>query len=267
MEKYGLIGGSLSHSMSPFIHEQLFKLSGRNAEYKLYEVESVSEFVKKHPNMDGYSVTIPHKEECYRSAVGLHKSALPYGAVNCVDAKGVGYNTDVDGFRMSVKEIIDSFDIKVLLLGFGGVGKMIAKQFNPSKLTIAMRNTSAESIKSVYNLVGNNVTITTFDKIPQKNFDLIVNSTPIGMFPNTSDSPVSDDVVSKCKAVYDTVYNPLKTQLILQGEKHSIKVKGGLDMLVFQAMVAHLYWYDGKFDLHDVMKIAMDVEDILMQKE
>ena len=267
MKKYGIVGSSLGHSMSPFIHKALFALSGREVSYDVYEVDSISSFNLNNPDMTGYNITIPHKVDAYHNASSIHESALPYGAVNCVDCNGVGYNTDVAGFRMSVLEIIENFDIKVLLLGFGGVGKMVAKQFNPSKLTIAIRNTSLDRLTEVYELVGNGVRVVGLDSIPLEEYDLVVNSTPIGMYPNAGVSPVSDSVISRCSAVYDMVYNPLETKFIIQGNNHNAKVKGGIDMLVYQAVVAHKYWYGAEFDMVDVEKIVIDVKCVLGQKE
>ncbi len=267
MEEYGLIGAKLAHSMSPFIHEALFKLSNRDASYKLYEVSSVKEFLKLHPDMDGYSVTIPHKEEGFRLATSLHESAMPYGAINCVDASGVGYNTDVDGFRMSVLGVIKDFNVKVLLLGFGGVGKMIAKQFEPNRLTIAVRNTSDENIMDIHSRIGNKVRVVSFDDIPSEEYDLVVNSTPVGMYPNSDECVISEDIISKCKVVYDTVYNPLDTKLIKIGKSCGVTVKGGIDMLVYQAVVAHKYWYDAQFNAVDIIQIINDVKDVLRQEE
>ena len=267
MEKYGLIGGSLAHSMSPFIHNALFKLSNRDAVYDLYEVPSVKSFVDNNPDMNGYSVTIPHKEDGYLMVNSLHESALPYGAINCVDSKGVGYNTDVDGFRMSISEVVNDFNVKALLLGFGGVGKMIAKQFNCDALTIAVRNNTDDKINAIKKMVGSEVRVVEFDNIPNEKYDLLVNATPIGMYPKSNNCPVNESVIDNCNVVYDTIYNPLETQLIKTATKLGKTVKGGIDMLVYQAVVAHKYWYGAEFKKEQVDKIISDVENVLLQKE
>jgi len=101
MKKYGLLGKKLGHSLSPFIHNILFEINGIKAEYKLYETDNVSDFVKNNV-LDGFNVTIPYKKDIIDLCNNLHSSAAISGAVNCVDKCLNGYNTDVYGYRKSV---------------------------------------------------------------------------------------------------------------------------------------------------------------------
>ena len=267
MEKYCLLGKKLSHSMSPFIHNELFNLSKKEGVYELLELENLDNFNQIIEKYNSFNVTIPYKECVYKLCDSIDKSAIPYRAVNCVDKNRKGYNTDVDGFRKSVESIISSYDIKVLLLGFGGVGKMIAKQFNSEKLTIAIRNITDEKIKDIKSFLGNGVTIVDIEKNILGNFDLIVNATPIGMYPNVDFSPIPMSVVKNSKAVYDTIYNPYQTKLLEYAKECNIPYKCGLDMLVYQAVVSHEYWYCAKFSSEDIRVLIKKVKDYMENRK
>ena len=131
MEQYTLIGHPLGHSMSPFIHERLFAMAGREASYTLTDI-APEHLAGKEPylrSLQGFNITIPHKMAIIPIVDELDESAKRYNSVNCVanqNGKLIGYNTDCDGFTMSVKEY--PMDGKVLLIGCGGVGRMIATE-------------------------------------------------------------------------------------------------------------------------------------------
>ena len=131
MEQYTLIGHPLGHSMSPFIHERLFAMAGREASYTLTDI-APEHLEGKEPylrSLQGFNITIPHKMAIIPIVDELDESAKRYNSVNCVanqNGKLIGYNTDCDGFTMSVKEY--PMDGKVLLIGCGGVGRMIATE-------------------------------------------------------------------------------------------------------------------------------------------
>jgi len=263
MKKYGLIGRNLGHSMSKIIHDQLFALSGRQAQYDIYDVDSVQEFLAVSSDVIGYNVTIPYKEEIFKLLDNLHCNAEMYRSVNCVDCNGVGYNTDVDGFRQSVEQVIMGYDVKALILGFGGVGKMIAKQFDASKLTIAIRNIDEAKCHEIFSLIGDNVKIVDFNNIPIEEYEIIINATPIGMFPNVDACPVPCEVISYASVVYDTIYNPISTKLINRARDCGVTAKSGLDMLVYQAAVAHKYWYGAVFNKKDIDDIVINIGQML----
>ena len=131
MNKYTLIGGKLGHSLSPQIHERLFALKGRQAEYSLTEIseEELKAGRSRLETFAGLNVTIPHKLKVMPLLDRLDRSAELYGAVNCIDNEGgvlTGYNTDCDGFLESVRAMGASLSGNVLLIGCGGVGRMIA---------------------------------------------------------------------------------------------------------------------------------------------
>lgn len=252
MKKYGLLGKKLGHSLSPFIHNKLFEISGVNAEYKLYETDDIKSFVTSNC-LDGFNITIPYKKDMFKLCTSLHESASSLGVVNCVDSKLSGYNTDVYGYRQSIKQLAD-FEGKVLLLGCGGVGSMIAKQYKEDNLWIAVRNLASkyEDIKNQFP----NAHIVDYNDVPNIKFDLICNSTPVGMYPDINNSPIGIEVVSRAKAVYDTIYNPYQTKLLKYAQGLGIKYKNGLEMLVLQAAKSHEYWYGGKFSDSDIASIT-----------
>lgn len=272
--KFGLLGGKLGHSLSPFIHNLLFEASGMRAEYKLYEAKSVQEFLNNYPTLDGFNITIPYKKDIVCHCTKLDKSAKSLGVVNCVDKNMVGYNTDVYGYTKSVGELGINNNSKVLLLGCGGVGSMIAKQYKPENLVIAVRNISKEKVnriklefgnvevidiaklKDEFNdLVEQNDALNVNNLICEEQFDLVVNSTPCGMYPNVEDSPIDENAVKLAKACYDTIYNPYTTKLLEISQQAGLKCKNGLEMLVLQAVKSHEYWYGGSFKQNDIEQI------------
>lgn len=264
MEKFGLLGKKLGHSLSPFIHNILFEISGVKAEYKLYQTDNVLEFVKNY-HLDGFNVTIPYKKDIYSLCKDIHSSAKSLGTVNCVDSKLTGYNTDIYGYRKSVSEIESDFSSKVLLLGCGGVGSMIAKQYDTHNLWIAIRNLTEEKVSNI-KATYEGVKVLDINNIPNERFDLIVNSTPVGMYPDIESSPIPQYVVENSKAVYDTIYNPYTTKLLSYAESSGKPFKNGLDMLVLQAVKSHQYWYGGSFEEGDILKLISLTKEELEKK-
>ena len=224
MKKYALIGHPLGHSMSPFIHKRLFEEAGRQAEYTLEDIppeslkEKLPELLK---SVTGLNVTIPHKVPVIDYVDKLDESALRYNSVNCICGKdGVltGYNTDCDGFLRSVPE--NALGGKVLLLGCGGVGRMMAIEAarHGADITMAiipeaqdMADCLKREIVEKYPRIS--VKIVMMNEISGK-FDLLVNATPVGMYPKSDACPVSEEVIGNCGAVFDAIYNPTKTKLV-----------------------------------------------------
>lgn len=253
MLKFGLLGKKLGHSLSPFIHTLLFDASGITAEYKLYQTDDVTEFWQN-ADLDGFNVTIPYKVDIYNLCSDVHSSAANIGAVNCVDSRRVGYNTDVYGYTKSVAEVCDDFGAKVLLLGCGGAGSMVAKQYEGKNLVIAVRNATASKISSISKEFGG-ATVCDISQIPLQKYRLLCNATPVGMAGFEQKSPVGDDVICCADAVYDLIYNPQKTPLLSAAERLGKRCKNGLDMLVYQAAKSHKIWYGGEFEGSDIAEI------------
>lgn len=272
---YGLIGHPLSHSLSPQIHQKLFELSSnKNSTYKLIDIlpSKFSTFIDKPPNLDGFNITIPYKIKMFAKLKQLDLTAKKYGCVNTVNREpnGIykGYNTDVLGFLKSISSEGIYLNKNVLLLGCGGVGRMIAIETISQKgnLTIAIKNSSiqkaqklkAEIIKQ-YKLA--NIQIVDINKISNVYFDVLINATPCGMFPEISQMPVSPKVCSKVSAIFDLIYNPHETMLMKTGKAYGAKIIGGMDMLVWQAAYAQQIWNNTTFVESDIKNLINEMKN------
>ncbi|MCC8111872.1 MAG: shikimate dehydrogenase [Ruminococcus sp.] len=269
MEKYTLIGHPLGHSMSPFIHERLFAMSGKEAEYSLTDIapENLTEKKAFLRDLKGFNITIPHKMAIIPLVDKLDDSAKRYNSVNCVanvDSQLVGYNTDCDGFTMSVKDY--PMDGKVLLIGCGGVGRMMATEAlrSGADLTIGIIPQDEQLVKQFLAEVREtmpeaNVQYRLTTEI-QDSFDVILNASPVGMFPKINACPVPDILIEKASHFFDVVYNPMETLLLQKAKSLGKVAKGGAAMLVLQAVRAHEIWYGGNFTQTQINSIIRNME-------
>ena len=272
MEQYTLIGHPLGHSMSPFIHERLFAMAGREASYTLTDIapehlEGKEPFLR---SLQGFNITIPHKMAIIPMADELDESAKRYNSVNCVanqNGKLVGYNTDCDGFTMSVKDY--PMDGKVLLIGCGGVGRMIATEAlrHGADLTIGIIPQDKELVEEFIReakqtmpdaKVQYAVTADIHDK-----FDVIINASPVGMFPKVDACPVSDELIDGADYFFDVIYNPTKTLFLRKALEKGKVAKGGAAMLVLQAVRAHEIWNDDSYSDAQIESIICDMEELI----
>ncbi len=253
--RYGLIGEKLGHSYSKEIHESI-------ADYE-YEIHPVSKddfdsFMRKKP-FEAINVTIPYKEKVIPYLDGLDENARSIGAVNTIvneNGKYIGHNTDFDGFLYTVKKCgITVAGKKALVLGKGGASKAIIA---------ALRSLGAKSIITVYYKQAPGCL--TYEECKRLNpdADIIVNTTPVGMFPDNDSSPIDITDYPSCFAVLDVIYNPLHTKLLKQAESLGITCSGGLPMLVAQAVYASEYFR--KIKLYDNEKDYGILIDDLTEK-
>ncbi len=271
MAKFGLIGHPLGHSMSPLIHEKLFALSGKSdCTYELIDIDpaDLSSSGEMLHELQGFNVTIPHKQGVIPLMDELGASAERYNSVNCVhndNGKFVGYNTDCDGFVLSSEKLL--LGGKVLLVGCGGVGRMIAIEAlrHGADLTIAiipqdkaLADKLIEEVNSKFEAPS--VKVVLVSEI-EGEYDLLVNATPVGMYPKTEAVAVSDEIIANCTNVFDVIYNPTETLLMKKARAMGKTAVGGAAMLVYQAVKAHEIWYGGKFSTEDVDSIIRAVED------
>lgn len=220
---YGLLGETLGHSFSPQIHACL-----GDYEYKLFEVapEDLGDFLRS-GSFEGLNVTIPYKKAVMPYLAEISENAKVIGSVNTITVlpNGTlrGDNTDYDGFLYLVRRSgIAVNGKKALVLGTGGASLPVKK---------VLSDLGAREIISISRTGENN-----YQNL-EKHFDadLIVNTTPVGMYPNNLQAPLSLDGFSHLSGVLDIVYNPQKTQLILDAEQRGIPAFSGLTMLVAQA--------------------------------
>lgn len=229
MNSFGLLGEKLSHSFSPFIHELLGYY-----EYKLYEKQTseLDEFFRhaNHDSFDGLNVTIPYKKEVIKYCRSLSDAAQIIGSVNTIirlpDGNFHGDNTDLFGFAYLLKKAeINPFGKKAIILGGGG-----------SSLTVqtVLRDMKAREIIIISRSGNSNNNYENINR--QYDAEIIINTTPVGMYPNNGASPLGDlSMFKKCRAVIDLIYNPAKTELLMQAEDLKIPYANGLAMLVAQA--------------------------------
>lgn len=265
-KKFGLIGYPLGHSMSQIIHNELFKISNIDADYEMIEVAPENlgkEFEERLKTLNGFNVTIPHKINIIPFLDELSVKADLFGAVNTVEVredKIIGHNTDCSGFLRALEMADIELGGNVLLCGSGGVSRMLAFEtvLAGADLTIAVREADLKAADVIKNEIkeklGKDAEIILLSEA-QKGYDLIINGTPVGMFPNVDACPLAEEVVKSAKAVFDVIYNPTRTKLIKYAKEAGIKCSSGLSMLVWQAAVAEEIWNGVKFSNEDVQKV------------
>lgn len=274
-KKFAVIGHPIGHTMSPFIHKRLFEIQGIDAEYTKLDIapENLArEYNKTLSKLDGYNITIPHKQNIIPLIDKIDDKAKMYGSVNTVaNLNGVatGYTTDPDGFLKALESAGIALGGRVVILGCGGVARTMAYEVALKNLPV-MFAVRIEDVKIAENLcedIKNTINGASADycTIPQLsgNIDVLVNATPIGMYPKIENVPVSDKIIDSCAAVFDAVYNPLETLLVIKAKANGAKAVGGMSMLVWQAVVSHEKWDGSVYDPDDIAKLCIDVSEEL----
>lgn len=255
MEKYGCIGKKLTHSFSKEIHK---KLGSYN--YELIELaeEEVAPFLEK-KDFKAINVTIPYKQTVMPHLDFISNIAKQIGAVNTVvnkDGRLYGYNTDYHGIKALIKRLdISLKGKKVLVLGTGGTGKtaaLVARDMGAYKVITVSRNKTNEHIN--------------YDEAVKYHSDaqIIINTTPVGMYPNCDQTPINLFEFHSLEGVVDAVYNPLSTNFVLDAREKGVKAEGGLYMLVMQAIFAVEFFMDTKIPKERAEEIF---SEILLSKE
>jgi len=246
--KCGLIGKTLGHSYSPQIHAELGDYS-----YSLFEMgeDELAGFLRS-DEFHGANVTIPYKIAVMPYLDEISPEASRIGSVNTIvhksDGKLVGYNTDYYGFGYMLDAAgIDVEDKKVLVLGSGGAS-LTARTL--------LRDRGSREVVVISRSGENNYS--NLDR--HADADVIVNTTPVGMYPNNGVSPVSLDIFPKLTGVADIIFNPAKTALLLDAEARGIKCAGGLTMLVAQAKAASEYFTGSRIDDTEIERITQKIE-------
>lgn len=272
---FGLLGHPLGHSMSPFIHQALFALSGRPQPYGLYDVapEDLKTQVPKLLAKKGFNITIPYKVEIIPYLTQLSEKAKLYQSVNTVqiqDGRYIGHNTDVDGFLHGIRSLgVELSQGPVLMLGSGGVANMVSTEvvLSGSPLTIAVRKEDLEQVAALKERLLKikpeaEITTCLLDQ-PKGSYRVLINTTPVGMYPNTHACPVTPEIIRQAQAVFDLVYNPFETQLVQTAKSMGIPAKGGLSMLVWQAAVAQEIWFGGSFTDEQIQQVIHQAKEYM----
>jgi shikimate dehydrogenase len=260
MIQLGLIGYPLSHSLSPKIQNAALKACGLEGDYSLFPIapddkdglKNLLENVRS-GEITGLNVTIPHKQNVIELMDELTPTAKAIGAVNVIymrNGKLIGDNTDAPGFLSDLKRFLSEHLSKTvrgksaLVLGAGGSARAVVYALinDGWNVTIAARRIEqAEQLASSF--TNHKLQITNFINLQLPNFQLIVNTTPVGMTPNTDQSPLPENVtLSNGCVVYDLVYNPRETKLVRDVRANGLQAVTGLGMLIEQAALAFELW-------------------------
>ena len=233
---FGLLGRKLGHSFSPDIHRQIGEAAGRTYDYVLFEKEpdELESFIKG-GEWEGLNVTVPYKEDVIPFLDKLSEEAAAIGAVNTIvrkDGRLIGYNTDYYGFMHTLDENeVQVEGAKCLVLGAGGASKAVCavlKDMGAGEVVVMSRKGE-----------------TTFaDIADHKDADILINTTPVGMYPDTGKSLVYPGTFTKLKWVVDLIYNPIRTNLLCQAKKSLMEPISGLQMLVSQAVYSYMLFTD-----------------------
>lgn len=269
-KSFALIGNPLGHSLSPAIHKELFALSGVSASYSLLEIEPEklpAAFDNELRRLNGFNVTIPHKLAVIPFLDGLSPRAALFGSVNTVENDNgtlKGHNTDCSGFLKALDMAEIELKGSVLILGAGGVARTFAFEsaLAGADITLAVRN--PEKAAGLRNELKEKLETETklilLDEVGG-GYDLIINATPCGMFPNVQAAPISEEAVKNSGAVFDSIYNPKETLLLKYARENSVKHSNGLSMLVWQAAKAEEIWNGVKFENDDITKVIRGLEN------
>jgi shikimate dehydrogenase len=240
--KFGLIGENISYSFSKKYFSEKFTTNHfHNCEYENYDIKNIkeiTEIIDKTKGLVGLNVTIPYKESILPYLDKISKNAKKIGAVNCIsiskNKKLKGYNTDFYGFKKSIKPLLKNNHKKALILGTGGASKAVA--FALKKLNIEFDFVSRNPTE--YEIGYNEINAAIFNE-----YQIIVNTTPLGTFPNVSEFPKFDYTLFTSKHIaFDLVYNPEESTFLKKAKKSGAVTKNGHEMLINQAEKAWLIW-------------------------
>ena len=231
MRKFGLLGKKLSHSLSPLLHNTFFEDMGLKDEYKLYEVDETKidnfkDYMLEN-SIEGVNITVPYKKYFLDKLDYISDEAKGIGAINLLyikDNKFYGDNTDYYGFKYTLtKNDIDIKNKKIAIIGKGGASAGVYKvlrDMGAEDITFYFRKDKLSEIEFPENLRG----------------DIIVNTTPVGMYPNIRDNLVSKKILKNFKIAIDLIYNPIETKFLSEARKSGLKTINGMDMLIEQAL-------------------------------
>lgn len=274
---YCLIGNPIEKSLSPIIHNNIFKYLNEDCLYLAFNIKesdlknTIEAF--KSMNVQGFNVTIPHKKTIIKYLDMITPKAKIMGAVNTVKNENgilIGYNTDGDGFLQTFYD--NNIDIKnksILLLGSGGaafaIGSILAMK-EVHSIYIASRNIKdrcllKEKVKSINNKIKVEIIDLNLDNIDKKSIDIIINATSLGMYPMENMSPIELNGFSENLIVYDIVYKPKETILIEKAKAKNYKTLTGMSMLINQAIFSQNIWLN--LDKNINIEIIDKVEGLL----
>lgn len=244
MDLYGLIGHPLGHSFSKKFFNEKFQNEMIDAEYRNFDIDTIKSFptiIEEHSNLRGLNVTIPYKELIIPYLDELSEDAQAIGAVNVIkisrnheEVHLKGYNSDVIGFTDSIRPLLKPFHKKALILGTGGASKAI--RYGLYKLGIETCFVSRRPKEGM-------LTYSDLTADIMAEYTIIVNCSPVGMFPHTDERPdLPYQFIGSHHILYDLVYNPDETLFMKSGKEQGATTKNGLEMLILQARAGWDFW-------------------------
>lgn len=263
-QSFALFGHSIGHTLSPELHAMLFDASKKDCEYFAVDVppEQLEEAVQiAREKLSGLNLTIPHKKAIFSYLDAVDETAMNLGSVNTVhftDGQAVGYNTDILGFSGSLE--FDHIDISgkiAVVCGYGGVSRVMAYHLANAGAKVLITGRNLAKAKQLRNELRGYLPDASIEIMPSAQLPrasaILVNGTPLGMFPNEQDSPLEKLPVGT-QYVFDAVYNPPLTAFMKLAPKQS-KTRNGLLMLVLQAAYAQTIWFGTQFDNESLTRI------------
>jgi len=247
MDKYGLIGYPLGHSFSISYFNQKFQDEGIDAVYENYEIPNIDalpEVLGSNPELKGLNVTIPYKEKVIPFLDSIAPEARAIGAVNVIrvthrgnKTELKGYNSDVIGFTKSIEPMLDKkWHQKALILGTGGASKAI---------DYGLRSLGLETVFVSRYERPDTIQYQSITPEVVKEYNVIVNCTPLGMYPKTEVCPdLPYEAMDSHTILYDLIYNPDETLFMKRGAEYGANVKNGLEMLLLQAFASWEFWHE-----------------------
>lgn len=248
-KQYGLIGYPLGHSFSRGFFTDKFLHEGIDAMYSNYEIASIEQLLKilaDNKHLVGFNVTIPHKESVIPFLTEISDEAKAIGAVNVVKVTRQGeniclkgYNSDVVGFTNSIRPLLDvNIHKRALVLGTGGASKAVVYGLNNLGIVTQLVSRTKQA---------NTITYNELDPSVMKNYNVIVNCSPLGTFPKVDEAPnIPYQLLGVDHLLYDLVYNPAETEFLKRGKEQGAQIKNGAEMLELQAVEAWRIWNEEK---------------------
>ena len=238
MNKFGLIGKTLGHSFSQRYFTEKFAREGIPARYDNYEMPSadgVVQLIKTTPELVGLNVTIPYKQDVIPLLRSLDPDAEAIGAVNVIRIRDMrGFNTDVIGFRESIRPLLQPHHTKALVLGTGGASLAVKN---------GLRQLGIEPLSVSRNCREGMTTYDNIDEALLTDYTVIINCTPLGTFPNVDEcAPIPYHLLTSRHLLFDLVYNPEETLFLRKGREQGAATKNGYEMLILQAEAAWEIW-------------------------
>ncbi len=240
MRRFGLIGFPLTHSFSQkYFTEKFAQLGLTDCVYENYSLKEIGELkiILQNQGLSGFNITIPYKKQALSFLSEASEVVTAIGACNCVQIKNgelTGFNTDVFGFEQSLLPFLQPHHTKALVLGTGGASAAVTYVLEKLGLTIQFVSREATSDSISYQMLDESILFS---------HTLIINTSPVGMYPNVDESPnIPYQFINSRHHLYDLIYNPAATKFLTKGKAQGATIQNGEEMLVLQAEESWRIW-------------------------